>query len=292
MYQPTTARWTNIDPAYLSVTPFAYAYCGLTPAMIVDPSGLQGVCASLGYPMFRSDIVAKSYINGLPNVGTLHVPSNTSGGILWPASLFPIDPFRDGFPGVGPQFGTARLALYANAIKSVKLAAFFQNPLTPAKDGIYRLYTRSTVEFSCCNNKLACVETTLSDMEGGLEFPNPVADIYAPFSARQFTLRIEPSHQWMYGGQDGGRRIDWPRSECRLLVKEPPITSGIPQLFAFPARTERVCMRSSKTQSLSARFQVTGCGSTPNRRERQFGIEINWRLATYGQRPVQIQHSS
>jgi hypothetical protein len=130
--------------------------------------------------MFEANIVAKSFINGLPTIGTLNVPANFTG-VPWPRTLFPFDPFSDYYPGSGANAGTARLTLFAKAVRLAKLKAFFQNPATDAKNGLYRLYTRAVLQFSCCGNKLACVETQLTDMEGGLEFPARyiwIRDIY------------------------------------------------------------------------------------------------------------------
>ena len=145
VYQPTTARWVSVDPLILAdgVNVFAYAYNN--PIFYMDSSGLEGVCGNLGYPMFYADIVAKSFINGVPTIGTLNVPSNFNG-IPWPKSIFPFDPFRDHYPGSGADAGTARLTLFLRFIKSTRLAAWFQNPTTDVKDGLYRLYTRAKMQ--------------------------------------------------------------------------------------------------------------------------------------------------
>jgi RHS repeat-associated protein len=169
-YSPQQTRWLSPDPLTLSDGVNNFLYASNNPLLYIDPSGTTGVCASLGYPMFEADIVAKSFINGLPTIGTLNVPANFTG-VPWPRTLFPFDPFSDYYPGSGANAGTARLNLFAKAVRRAKLAAFFQNPLTDVKNGLYRLYTRAVMQFSCCGDKLACVETQITDMEGGLEFP-------------------------------------------------------------------------------------------------------------------------
>ncbi len=172
LYQPTVARWLSMDPLPLADGMNNFAYAQNSPILYIDPSGNVGVCASLGYPMFTADIVAKSFINGVPTIGTLNRPANLLGIPLpLPSFVFPYDWFEHYYGPTGADAATARLNLFISGIKRSRLAAWFQNPTTSVKDGVYRLYTRAVMQFACCGDKLACVETKMTDMEGGLEFP-------------------------------------------------------------------------------------------------------------------------
>jgi len=83
MYQPTVAGWLSRDPYTLAdgINDFVYSYnCAVS---YVDPSGTTSDSASHGTTVYYADIVATSFINGLPNIGTLHVPARS---ILWPVN--------------------------------------------------------------------------------------------------------------------------------------------------------------------------------------------------------------
>ena len=60
---------------------------------------------------------------------------------------------------------------YPKTHPTLRLLHAAQNGQLRVKDGAYRLYTRAVMQFACCGDKLACVETQMTDMEGGLEFP-------------------------------------------------------------------------------------------------------------------------
>jgi hypothetical protein len=102
-------------------------------------------------------MVAKSFINGVSPIGS--IPDRGGVGAMPNWIVSPVT--------TGLLTATERLQLFSSAVGS--LEAFNQNPLTAAKDGKYRVFSRINVGFDCdCNNKLT-VTSLSTDMDGGYE---------------------------------------------------------------------------------------------------------------------------
>ena len=130
-YNPNTGRWPSRDPIEEDGGVNLYAFVGNEPTDQFDPLGLEDA---------QADFVSKSFINGIPTIGS--------------------------FKGA---VATRRLQLFAQAVG--KSDAFNQNPASDAKDGKYRLYTRVTIKASCCENAAPTVTIISTDKDGGSEGP-------------------------------------------------------------------------------------------------------------------------
>lgn len=121
-----------------------YAFVSNDPANTFDVLGLA--------KWFEKKIVAKSFINGLPRVGSFG-KAGVADGSNW------------------------RLQNFAATIG--KLPAFNQNPQTDKKNGIYRLYATMKVKFCCEGDKLVSYKIIDEDMDGGKELPGVKGTIEA-----------------------------------------------------------------------------------------------------------------
>lgn len=115
-----------------------------------------------------------------------------------------------GITPIPPTFtATDRLGIAAKVF--IKFPAFNENPAAPAKDGVYRLYTRLDIDAKCCDGKLTIKHTT--DMDGGKEAPliygtinlSPMIVLPLPSGGYHFLWRgwgrpnllAEPGMQWV-----------------------------------------------------------------------------------------------
>lgn len=142
-YAPEAGRWLSRDPIEEQGGANLYSFLGNNSISDVDPFGLEDA---------EVDYVAKSFINRIPNLGSLKG--------------------RIGFdPATGVSLGlfaNTRLRIFAEGVR--RLPAFNENPSTDAKDGQYRLYTRVTIKASCCADGAPKV-TISTDQDGGREGP-------------------------------------------------------------------------------------------------------------------------
>ncbi|MCA9091478.1 MAG: RHS repeat protein, partial [Planctomycetaceae bacterium] len=194
-YSPVTGTWTTLDilrfvdgmnmyKAYF--VPGGMDPSGLQPDPWSDPwrGGHYGGPAyqpwldSCGTPppcgaVFHADAVAKSFINGVPVIGTLPawrtLPPGLStatiplyGHVILLAQKCAINPGT-------LTTATGRLNLLACLVG--KLDAFNQFPLNDAKDQTYRLYTRALLKFCCQCDTLRDPNVVFTDNDGGKELP-------------------------------------------------------------------------------------------------------------------------
>lgn len=135
-----------------------YAYVGNDPVNLLDGQGVQ---------KYRADIVAKSFINGLPIIGSLPA---FRVGLPDPPSI--LQTFNPGPVPIGIKSNaTARLNFLAGIVGKYPPfnAAFNENPWTDIKDGKYRLYTRADIAFCCDGSRITFPKVASTDMEGGVE---------------------------------------------------------------------------------------------------------------------------
>jgi RHS repeat-associated protein len=148
-YRPVIARWVSVDPLLHIMPYFQFIHSSIgTPTRHLDPSGLA---------RYEVDVVAKSFIDGVPRIGSLPADRDNSWvyKLLFSTTLGYLQP------------ATARLMFLAGQVGG--LPAFNQDPLTDVKDGKYRLYTRIAIQFECLCNAIVEHAITASDMEGGHE---------------------------------------------------------------------------------------------------------------------------
>jgi RHS repeat-associated protein len=127
-YSPGTGRWLSRDPIEEEGGDALYAFTQNDPVNFFDLFGLLDA---------QANFVAKNFINGVPEIGSL-----------------------------GPKWDS-RLKSFAEASRGMELGN--QNPQTDAKDGRYRLYTRVNIKASCECGKPPTVTIVETDMEGGAE---------------------------------------------------------------------------------------------------------------------------
>jgi RHS repeat-associated protein len=139
-----TGGWLARDPIEERGGANLYAFVGNNGINNFDPLGLEDA---------QADYVAKSFINGLPSLGSL---KGRAG----------FDPVT----GVSPGFlADVRLQTFGSVVGDVD--AFNQNPTTDARDGQYRMYTRVTIKASCCKDGAPTVSIVSTDTDAGREGP-------------------------------------------------------------------------------------------------------------------------
>ncbi len=158
-YESAFGRFLSRDPMQeVLLDPDAYQYVNNSPNIMVDPSGLQA-----GF--FQADIVAKSFIDGIGPIGDLRGRLGPGMDAVLPP-IFVTDWAQEGLAKDKMQ-AQRRLEALAKLIGGEP--PFNQNPITDARDGEYRLYSRAIVRFCCNGNNLTQPRVTLTDKHGGQE---------------------------------------------------------------------------------------------------------------------------
>jgi len=134
--------------------------------------------------LYTTNIVAKSFINGVGPIGSLGFRTST----LTTSTVGAIAGLDAGINAGNGALADARLN--AAAIGFAQLPAFNQNPRTDAKDGQYRLYTRATIDFLVKGNLLLNPRVVYPDKEGGQEGSFIYGTIYM---SSVHIVRVNPS---------------------------------------------------------------------------------------------------
>ena len=136
-YDPLTGRWPSRDPINEDGGLNLYGFVGNDGVDGIDQFGMLGMVSWSSYKL-----VAKSFINGVPDVG--------------------------GWGKAGVMDGSNwRLGNFAATIGL--LPAFHQLPKDDSKNGEYRLYVTTKVKFCCDGTTLVSFKTSDEDMDGGME---------------------------------------------------------------------------------------------------------------------------
>src|SRR5262245_26493635 len=146
-YNPTTGRWLNRDPIEELGGANLYLFARNDSVNKIDILGLDS---------FYANVVAKSYINGIPELGAFQSRPGSLLTLLIPyeALFFPfgLDAKLMHAGSLLPRFSQQRLTAFSELNRN--LAAFNEEPQNDAKDGKYRLYGRRKIEFCCDGNLL------------------------------------------------------------------------------------------------------------------------------------------
>ena len=167
-----------------------------------------GAVDPLGLRRFYANFVSKSFINGVPRVGTIpsdrpglfktlgsvggyafaqngQLPTSTYGyfgdlggdlgdwggdQVYRAASMAVFLAFWKLKLGASPDLSTPTGRLEFHTLFAKHLAAFKEDPKSDAKDGEYRLYTKVRISFSCCKGKISDLRGR-TDKDGGNELP-------------------------------------------------------------------------------------------------------------------------
>jgi RHS repeat-associated protein len=163
-YNPSTGSWLSRDPLEEHGAANLSSFVGNDAVNRLDLLGLED----------QSTFVAKSFINGIPNVGSLNGRAGWNPGLgLMLAPLIlpdfrkgPFLPLYDPIEDLSGQMADVRLQVFVAASKGK--VPFNQNPATSDEDGEYRFYTRMTITASVCNSTPTVVVSS-ADMDGGQE---------------------------------------------------------------------------------------------------------------------------
>jgi RHS repeat-associated protein len=171
-YDPFDGRWLGRDPLQESAGVNVYGFQQNDSIQNIDPLGLQFLPSiQFGFkvlPTFgessheaETTFVGKSFINGLPRLGSLGSRKPVLSTAIAFASTF------NGVTYEG-RYADVRLASLSHLVlNTLDLDAFHEDPEADTEDGNYRLYTRVKIEVSCCDGKPNV--KTLKDSDGGHE---------------------------------------------------------------------------------------------------------------------------
>jgi len=218
IYKPASARWLSVDPLGFVVGGNRFIYSYNNVCINSDPSGLEpcdcneilagggGVVGIFDRQHFDErcgneyviDIVSKSFINGIPRLGTLGRRAGL--GSTLPVILRLLA--RAFAPSLirYTNYPTADMRLLVLTQLVNRLPAFNENPQTHEKDGKYRLYTQAKLKVQCDCDILSRFKIIDNTMEGGEEL-----DI----GAGTISGTINMSHLKVHRIDDSQARISW-----------------------------------------------------------------------------------
>ncbi len=173
-YNPSVGCWWSRDPLEEEGGANISGFQQNDSIQNVDPLGFQFMPSiQFGFRSLPSSknasqeaettFVAKSFINGLPRLGSL-----IGRKPIFSTAIALASPLQMNGVTYSGEYANIRLgALSQLTLNTFNLNAFHEDPANDSKDGQYRLYTRVKIEAACCNGKPLI--KALTDDDGGHE---------------------------------------------------------------------------------------------------------------------------